>query len=70
MGQSQSQKANNGSEWESTKFAEGRFSWVIKDTWLGPRKREGQKCVEKHLESYNTWDTDDWAIAHALYGCI
>ena len=36
-------------ELEGKKFAEGRFHFAIKCTWLRPREREGQKRVVKHL---------------------
>ena len=37
-------------EWEDERFAEGRFRYAIKGTWLRPREKEGQKCVVKTSE--------------------
>jgi len=47
-------------EWEGERFAEGRFRYAIKGTWLRPRSKEGQKYVVKHSKASYTWNKTDW----------
>ena len=54
-------------EWESEKFAEGRFRYAIRGTWLRPREKQGQKCVVKHLKSSYTWNKTDWDTTVKIY---
>lgn len=54
-------------EWEDERFAEGRFRYAIKGTWLRPREKEGQKCVVKHLKSSYTWQKTDWDTTVKMY---
>ena len=56
-------------EWESKEesFAEGRFRYAIKGTWLRPKEKEGQKCVVKHMKSSYTWHKTDWDITVKMY---
>lgn len=42
-------------EWETERFAEGRFWYAVKGTWLRPKEKQGQHCVVKHLKSSYTW---------------
>ena len=42
-------------EWDTERFAEGRFRYAIKGTWVKPKEKEGQKCVLKHMKSSCTW---------------
>ena len=47
-------------KWEGERFAEGRFRYAIKGTWVRPREKQGQNCVVKHLKSSYTWQKTDW----------
>lgn len=83
MGQSQSQNNYRAStparnkpnpddykyfvEWEGEKFAEGRYRYAIKGTWLRPREKEGQNCVVKHMKSSYTWQKTDWDTTVKIY---
>jgi len=54
-------------EWEDERFAEGRFRYAIKGTWLRPRSKEGQKCVVKHSKASYTWNKTDWDTTVKIY---
>ena len=47
-------------EWEPERFAEGRFCYAIKGTWVRPKEKQGQNCVVKHLKSSYSWNKTDW----------
>ena len=54
-------------EWESAKFAEGRFRYAIKGTWIRPRTKQGQHCVVKHSKASYTWKKTDWDTTVKIY---
>ena len=53
--------------WEGGKFAEGRFRYAIKGTWIRPRSKEGQHCVVKHSKASYTWKQTDWDTTVKIY---
>ena len=79
MGQSQSQsnslarrKPNPDDykyyvEWEGERFAEGRFRYAIRGTWVRPKEKQDQQCVVKHLKSSYTWNKTDWDTTVKIY---
>ena len=41
---------------ESDPFAEGRFRYAYKGTWVQPVSRAGEKCVVKKFKDIYTWE--------------
>jgi len=52
---------------EENPFAEGRFRFAIRGTWVSPPSMRGQRCVIKYMKESYTWRAADWNTTIQLY---
>ena len=54
-------------QFDEEQFAEGRFRYAYKGTWIQPRSMAGQACVVKAKKDTYTWQTTAWNITTKLH---
>ena len=47
-------------DFEEHCFAQGRFRYAYKGTWIEPQDKKGQKCVVKEKKDAYAWKLTDW----------
>ena len=47
-------------DFEEHCFAQGRFRYAYKGTWIEPQDKKGQKCVVKKKKTHIAWKLTDW----------